>query len=120
MMPSNALVSVDMAVWGGYGFPPSLDRWSGVRVLWGKVIIRAVFDWVNYRDSNVLGLRKLADSAESWLFRPNETFNSFESLCLYLDIDAEEVRGIATTMTKDQVRKIEHMERTQALRPPVK
>jgi hypothetical protein len=91
--------------------PPVDDRYAGVRALWIKVIIRAVFDWVAYRDSARLFQRKLAESAHTWLFRPSELFNSFENVCHMLDIDPEKVRRWAKTMSKDQVAKIEHLER---------
>lgn len=90
---------------------PVDDRYAGVRALWIKVIIRAVFDWVAYRDSSRIFQRKLADSAHSWLYRPSELFNSFENVCHMLDIDPNRVREWASTMSKDQVAKIEHLER---------
>lgn len=90
---------------------PVDDRYAGVRALWIKVIIRAVFDWVAYRDSSRLIQRKLADSAYTWLFKPSDLFNSFENVCHMLDIDPERVRRWANTMSKDQVAKIEHLER---------
>jgi hypothetical protein len=93
---------------GAYG---SGDRYAGVRALWAKVIIRAVFDYVSYRDSPKLMQRKLAESAQFWLFSANEMFNSFENVCTYLGIDAMEVREKAETMSKDMVSKIEHLER---------
>lgn len=90
---------------------PVDDRYAGVRALWIKVIIRAVFDWVAYRDSTRLFQRKLAESAYVWLFRPSELFNSFENVCHMLDIDPNKVRDWAKKMNKDQVAKIEHLER---------
>lgn len=87
------------------------DRYAGIRALWIKVIIRAVFDWVAYRDSDRLFQKKLADSAHSWLFKQNELFNGFENICHMLDINPNRVRTWAKTMSKDQVAKIEHLER---------
>lgn len=83
-----------------------------MRTLWVKVIIRAVFDWVSYRDSEKLMQRKLAQSAESWLFLPNEVFNSFENVCYYLDMNPENIRRWAKSLNRDQVSKIELLDRS--------
>ena len=88
------------------------DRYSGVRALWIKVVIRAVFDWVSYRDSDRLPQRKLAEAAEAWLFRPSVLFNGFENICVCLDVNPEQVRKWAMRMSRDQVSKIEHLERS--------
>lgn len=87
------------------------ERYAGVRALWIKVIIRAVFDWVSYRDSDKLMQRKLAESASSWLFQPSTLFNGFENVCGYLDICPDHVRMWAKAMSREQVAKIEHLER---------
>ena len=91
--------------------PASDRRYAGIRALWMKVIIRAVFDWVTYRDSTKIDKLKYAESAHSWLFQKSFLFNSFENVCKHLDIDAEKVRSNARRMTKDDVAKIEHLER---------
>jgi hypothetical protein len=90
---------------------PLDDRYAGVRALWAKVIIRAIFDWISWRDSDRLDKRKIADQAHSWLFEPNEVFNSFENICEMLDISPAMVRAKAKSMSKDHVAKIEHLER---------
>jgi hypothetical protein len=90
---------------------PGEDRYAGIRALWLKVIIRAVFDWVQYRDSDRLPQKKLADSAKSWLFDPNELFNGFANLCESLDVDPEKVRKWACGLSREQVAKIEHLDR---------
>lgn len=86
-------------------------RYSGIRALWIKVIIRAVFDWVAYKDSPKLMQRRLAESAYLWLFRPNVLFNGFESVCFHLGINPVTVRGWAMRITRRQVAKIELLER---------
>lgn len=93
------------------------DRYAGVRALWIKVIIRAVFDWVSYRESPKLLQRKLAESAHFWLFRPNESFNSFENICYYLDMNPENIRRWAKVLDPDKVAKIELLDRMAP--PPV-
>lgn len=91
--------------------PGAGDRYAGMRSLWLKVIIRAMFDWASYRDSTKLMQRKLAENARVWLFEPSETFNSFENICRMLDIDIRKIRLRAETMNKDDVAKIEFKER---------
>ena len=86
-------------------------RYAGIRALWLKVIIRAVFDWVTYRDSTKLEKRKYAESADVWLFHKSTLFNSFENVCRQLDLDPEQIRNQVKKMTKDDVSKIEHLER---------
>lgn len=87
------------------------ERYAGFKALWAKVIIRAVFDWVTYRDSPKVEKWKVAEAAASWLFEPNELFNGFENICRILDISPEQIRAKARAMTKDNVFKIEHRER---------
>ena len=79
--------------------------------MWLKVIVRAAFDWVSYRDSDKLLQKKLADSASLWLFEPSDLFNGFDSICLSLDIDPCRVRSWVKGLSKDQIAKIEHLER---------
>lgn len=105
------------------GIPPALpysssrldDRYSGIRILWLKVIVRAIFDWITYRDSNRLMQKKLADNAYSWLFEQSVLFNGFESICINLGINPMRVRERARCMTREDVAKIEHLERTEGL-----
>lgn len=87
------------------------DGSAGIRALWLKVVIRAVFDWVQYRDSTRLPQKKLADSAKGWLFEPSELFNGFENLCESLDVDPNKIRKWASGLSRDQVAKIEHLDR---------
>jgi hypothetical protein len=101
-----ALVSQELVAPAG-----TEDRYAGVRALWAKVIIRAIFDWICWRDSPRLDKKKVADQAEAWLFEPNEVFNSFDNVCEMLDISPRLVRESARKMSKDHVAKIEHMER---------
>jgi hypothetical protein len=82
-----------------------------------KVIIRAVFDWVSYRDSLKIELRKEADMAFKWLFKPSELFNSFENVCAMIDLPPEKLRKWARSLSKEQVAKIEHLEREGRVLP---
>ena len=96
-----------------HAVPPSgpCDRYVGIRVLWLKVIQRAIYDWITYRDSTKLLQKKVAEGAREWLFEPNEMFNSFSNICHYLNISLESVRSRARKMTKADVAKIEYLER---------
>lgn len=97
------------------GYPESTyqseDRYVGTRALWLKVIIRAVFDWVSYRESTDLQKLKLAESARNWLFEKSELFNGFENVCFQIDLAPEKVRTWARSISKEQVAKIEHLDR---------
>lgn len=86
-------------------------RYSGIRALWLKVILRAIFDWVTYRHSTKLMQRKMAENAYNWLFQPNALFNSFENVCKMLDIDPDTIRERAEAMTPMDIAKIEYLER---------
>ena len=60
----------------------SKDRYAGYRALLLKVIIRAIFDWVCYRDSTKLEKLKIAESAATWLFEPSKLFNGLDNFCM--------------------------------------
>jgi hypothetical protein len=89
----------------------SSDRYVGYRALWMKVIIRAAFDWVSYRDALKLEQRKEAERAHRWIFERNEHFNSFENICQLVDLPPDKIRVWVKSLTKEHVAKIEHLER---------
>lgn len=99
-------MSLDPSYGTGYD-----DRYSWIRSLWLKVIIRALFDYASYRHSAKLSHKKLASNAYDWMFSPNDMFNGFENVCKFLEIDPDKVRERALSMTKDDVAKIEFRER---------
>lgn len=87
---------------------------DGVRALWVKVIVRAVFDYVTYKRSNLLQRRRWAITAHNWLWGPSiGFFNNFENICFHLGIDPNKVRMRAKTITKNDVKKIEHLDRIE-------
>ncbi len=88
------------------------DRYAGFVKLWGRVIQRAIYDWVAYRESTKLQRRKDAENAETWLFKPSKLFNSFDNICQMIGVDPEDVRDRARAFTKDEMLKAEHIERT--------
>ncbi len=116
-------ITTDEIDTGDDGLPPVApysssrfdDRYTGIRILWLKVIVRAMFDWVNHRDSLKLSQLKSAESAQSWLFGQSELFNGFESICANLGINPNWIRERAKKMTPDDVAKIEHLERVAGL-----
>lgn len=82
-----------------------------MRLLWIKAIIRAAFDYALYRDHRDLKMRKFALDAERWLFEPSHLINSLENICHALDIDVDLVRGFSRRVTREQVKKMEFLER---------
>lgn len=88
------------------------DRYAGIRLLWAKAILRAINDYVSYKDSNKIGLKKYAESAQRWLFFQDESYNSLDNVCQMLGISSERVRNRAMTMTKDEIAKVEYIDRT--------
>lgn len=86
-------------------------RYAPYRMLWIRVYIRAAWDFALYRDSDDLRLQKLAEDAEKWLFKPSKLPNSFENICSHLDLPIDKLRAYARRMTKDDVRKMEYLER---------
>jgi glutamate/tyrosine decarboxylase-like PLP-dependent enzyme len=108
-MDEGVVISNDL-----YREPVIDDRYVGIRALWIKVIIRAIYDWVTYRDSTKLQQIKRAEGAEIWIFRPSELFNSFESACHYVGLDPDRVRTRIRSMSREDVGKIEYLERVTA------
>ena len=107
-MPSLRKLSCDTPQHG-------VDRYVGYRALWMKVIIRAAFDWVSYRDSSKLEQRKEAEKAFKWLFHQSVLFNSFENVCQLVDLPPDKIRRWVQTLTREHVAKIEHLERESSV-----
>lgn len=76
-----------------------------------RVIIRAAFDLASYKDDPRIALRKYADNAHKWLFDKSFLFNSFENVCAMLGLPPEPIRNWASSLTKEEVQKMEHLER---------
>lgn len=106
-----------------------LDEHEGYRLLWLKVIARAAYDWVLYRNSKNGYYKRLADSAHTWLFVTKqkkkeitippgttvtvtyEAINSLRNVCEMLGLDVEDVRKFAKRLTRKDVRKLEFFSR---------
>lgn len=91
---------------------PSInDQYVPLKLLWVKVIIRAASDWVLYRESDNINMKRWAVDARKWLFEPSSLFNSLESVCFMFDLELKQVRKFANDLTRDQVKKMEFLER---------
>lgn len=88
------------------------NRYLSLKVLWVKVIIRAAADYVLYRDSKNLKMKRWAMDAKRWLFEPSDLFNSLESICYHFDLDISKVRKFAKELTRDKIQKMEFLERS--------
>lgn len=89
----------------------TVERYSGHKALWLRVIIRAAFDLASYRNDPRLAYKKQADNAQKWLFDQNYLFNSFENVCTLLGLPPGPIRHWACSLTKEEVQKMEHLER---------
>lgn len=85
-------------------------KYGSYRTLWIRVYIRAVFDFVQYRDVIDVKLRRHAEDAHRWLFEPAEGFNSFEHICEVFDLPLATLRSFACKITKEDVKRMEHID----------
>jgi hypothetical protein len=91
--------------------PYIAERYVPYQLLWAKVIIRAAYDFALWKESDDLRLRNYAKDAERWLFGDSGLSNSFDRICEVLNIDGARIRKYAKELTRDQVKKLEFMER---------
>ena len=92
----------------------NMDRYTWVKLLWRKVIIRAIYDYVLWRDVPKVRKRHDAQDAARWLFEESDLNNSLEKVCEVADVDPGKIRAYARTATKAEVKKLEHIERDRA------
>jgi hypothetical protein len=93
---------------------PELD--SPMKILWARVILRALYDYVIWKDSDKLKDRRDFQTVKKWLFEPSALGNSLENLCRLLGWPTHLIREKALTMTREDVKKMEFREREQTLR----
>jgi hypothetical protein len=98
---------------------PGSYRYAWVKLLWRKVIVRAIYDYVLWKDISKVRKKHDAQDAARWLFEESDLNNSLEQVCLVADVDIGKIRSYAKTATKDQVKKLEHIERDRVRCPPV-
>jgi len=108
--------------------PKKDELYENFRLLWIKVILRAAYDWVLYRDAKNRASRRIAESAYKWLFEDyfekvryregrktvvklERPFNSLFFLCTELDLDIKKVRIFARRLSKKEIRKLEFFTR---------
>lgn len=87
-----------------------------VKILWARVILRAIYDYVILKDSTRLKDKREFISVKRWLFEPSNLGNGLENLCIFLKWPAGLIREKALTMTRDDVKKMEFRDRDQALK----
>lgn len=113
--------------------PSRSEIYENFRLLWIKVILRAAYDWVLYRDSKSQAAKRIADNAYAWLFEDyfektyiiedgkrkqilERPFNSLQNLCIEIDLDIETVRKFARRMNRKDIRKLEFFTRTRKIK----
>lgn len=78
-----------------------------VIALWQAVLVRAVADWVIYRDSPHMAGRRIWKQVNTWFFGPfGDRFNSFETLCAVLNLDSSLVRERVRRITPEQAKRL--------------
>ena len=91
--------------------PHLREHCDPVRVLWARVIVRAIYDYVKLKDAKKLSDRREFESVKKWLFEPSSLTNGLENLCRILNLPVNVIRQKALTMTSKEVRKLEFRER---------
>lgn len=85
------------------------ERYRRVKALWLAVFIRAARDYTLWRDEKKdVEKRKLAEDARRFIF---DATSGFADMCTVFDLDVGRLRHRAETMTREDVRKIEMLER---------
>jgi hypothetical protein len=113
--------------------PKQPSEYECLRLLWIKVILRAAYDWVLYRDSKNHITRNKANDAYRWLFNSTtikKTFkvgkivrtcviqesNSLENICDAIDLDIDSVRKFAKRLTRADIKKLEFLDRNTKIK----
>lgn len=96
---------------------PEPARYLWVQVVWGKVLERALYDYVINRDNPTGRLKAEWKDANRWLFSASTLNNRLENVCLVLGIQVEDVRAWARTASKTDVKKLEHVDRDRPQLP---
>src|SRR5688500_14103457 len=76
-----------------------------------------MFDYTLWKDETDLKKRRSAQDAARWLFEPSTLNNSLENICHFLNINITMVRDRAKSLTKDDVKKAEFIEREHEVDP---
>jgi hypothetical protein len=84
------------------------EHYWPIRALWARVLVKAICDFVVFKEAKTLKGRREFKKVEQWLFGED---TGFLSVCEAVGWSPLRIRAKATTMTKDEVRKIEHRDR---------
>lgn len=90
----------------------TVERYGPHKLLWIKVIVRAAWDYALWKDDHDMRKRKMASDAARWLFEESHLVNGLENICHAIDVDVDMVRTYAQKVTRDQVKKMEFLERS--------
>lgn len=88
--------------------PYSEGHYHSIRALWARVIVRAICDYVLLKEARDLKGKRDFRAVNRWIFDEN---TGLKGICDLLGWQIEEVRSRALSMTRDEVRKIEHRDR---------
>jgi hypothetical protein len=93
-----------------------LSEFEAERLLWFKVILRAIYDFVLYKNSKTPSLKRYGERASKWLFKnytKNPPFQSFQNICQELDLSTEAIRRLAEKLPRSKIIKIEFLGRNK-------
>ena len=109
------------------------SEYECLRLLWIKVILRAAYDWVLYRESKNHITKNIANDAHRWLFSSPKIKkniqvgkvirtclvqepNSLEDICDAIDLDIDSVRKFAKRLTRSDIKKLEFLDRNTKIK----
>jgi hypothetical protein len=91
-----------------------ISEFEPERLLWFRVILRAAYDYVLYKDSKDSKKRADGEEAYNWLFNwPGDRFNSFESICTELNLSPDKIRDFTLNLPRSKIVKIEFLSRSR-------
>lgn len=88
------------------------EHYWPIQALWARVIVKAICDYANFREAKTFKGKREFKKVSAWLFG-EET--GFFAVCEAAGWQPAMVRKRALSMTKDEVRKIEHRDRDPVL-----
>ncbi len=97
----------------GYRSPSyTAEHYWPIYALWARVLVKAICDYANFREAKTLKGKREFKRVSAWLFG-EET--GFLTVCEATGWQPAMIRKRALSMTKDEVRKIEHRDRDPVL-----
>jgi hypothetical protein len=96
-----------VSTWGDDATP------NAAHVLWIRVIVQSITDWVRCRDETSPGKRRYAEDAHRWLFdSTSENPRSFLWICTQIGVPAEKWRNLALQQTPYTLKRLNFVEHT--------